>query len=101
MLTYRAIALYCVASSNNACQKFRSKRLYSGTFSSAYIVDYQENAAIVHGFVRYCNRWTTLARAKGTRSALGKIECTEIITSTIKLLVQLKGVKEWIEQLAL
>lgn len=101
MLTYRTIALYCVASSNNAFQKFRSKRLYSGTFSSTYIVDYQENAAIVHGFVRCCNRWTTLARAKGTQSALGKIECTEIITSTIKLLVQLKGVKEWIKHLAL
>lgn len=36
---------------------------------------------------------------KGTRSAPGKIVRTEIITSTIKLLVQLKGVKEWIEQL--
>lgn len=101
MLTYRAVALYCMVFNNSAFQQFRSKRLCSATLSNAYVADYQENVVtVVHEFVRCCNRWTT-GKSKGALSALGRIVRTEIIACTITLLVQLKGVKEWIEWPAL
>lgn len=40
-------------------------------------------------------------KAKGTLSALEQTVCREIIVCTTPLLLQLKGVKEWIEWLAL
>jgi len=89
-----------MAFTSNMLQKFRSKRLYSVTFSGASVVDYQENVAVVLGFVRCCNRCTT-GKSKGALSALGQILRTEIIASTITLFIKLKGVKEWIEWLAL
>lgn len=64
MLIYRAVGLYCVAFSINTFQMFRSKRLYSATFSNAYVVDCQENVAIVHGFIKFCAGWTTLAKGR-------------------------------------
>lgn len=92
-LTCRGVAFYV--------SEVQEQKVSFDRFLQAYVADYQENVTVVPVFISCWNRCTTLVKERGTLSALGQTVCAEIIVCTIPLLVQLKGVEEWTEWLAL